>query len=597
MNPTPRRSSAIGSAIACVLLIGAACVPPPPPPESTEPVDAAAPDRESAPIVSRSDFDLGLRITLEAYREVGVVEEDSVVERVNDIGYRVAALVPEPSLFTFHVIDLPYPNAFALPGGFVFVTRGMLEMGLTDAELAALLGHEIGHVIGNHFSRSRRLSSILSLAQVALLVGAIVAADGSGATRVERDDDMIYQGSTGSDAVIQGVPAFGGLFRTLVERKYGRGLEFEADDFGARLAAQAGYPPDAAVQMLTRFRRRIHEDTTYGYWLTHPFFEDRVARATVMARSIPLAPDTPPTFRFRQSVQQELFRLAAQRQDDLEAAFLYHLALAAEPYGKTALDAGREILRFRAERQHKKRPLEQVLGPIVADYDSLIVRAERIDAGGVLLERLTADRDSLRAELTRLLPRYFELIETELRPTSVLERFAENYPDHERFPEMLLLLVQNYQRSGRADRAIRTCAEIYDDFPESEEWRQCVALVPDLVAAAESPLMVQRLLDTELPELTRDIVEARMDSLVAEVETMEDAATYVQRYPESRYAASMRTRLDQQADDAFRQAKILEGVARQQQALDAYHRILFLAPDSPAAERARSRIDFLVRTG
>ena len=69
----------------------------------------------------------------------------------------------------------------------------MLEMGLSDAELAALLGHEIGHVIGNHFSRSKRLSSILSLAQVALLVGAIVAADGSsGSTRYERDDDLVY---------------------------------------------------------------------------------------------------------------------------------------------------------------------------------------------------------------------------------------------------------------------------------------------------------------------------------------------------------------------------------------------------------------------
>jgi hypothetical protein len=349
--------------------------------------------------------------------------------------------------------------------------------------------------------------------------------------------------------------------------------------------------------MLTRFRRRIHEETTYGYWLTHPFFEDRVARAGVMARGLRPIADPPPTFRFRQSVQRELFRLAAERSDESEAAFLYHLALDAEPYGRTALEAGREILRFRTERQREKRPLDQVLGPIVADYDSLIVRARRIDTSGDLVERMTAERDTLHARLDRLLPEYVEQIESDLRPTSVIERFAQNYPDHERLPEMLRLLSENYRRSGRADRAIETCARIYEEYPDSEAWQHCLAAVPGLVKEAESPIVVQRILDADLPPMTHDAVAARMDSLVAGVESMDDAAAFVDRYPESPYADAMRERLDREAESAFRQARILEGVARQQAALDAYHRILFLAPDSPAASQSRERIDFLVRAG
>ena len=85
------------------------------------------------------------------------------------------------------------------------------------------------------------------------------------------------------------------------------------------------------------------------------------------------------------------------------------------------------------------------------------------------------------------------------------------------------------------------------------------------------------------------------DSLVVEVASMEEAAVFLERFPESDYAPRMSDQLESQATEAYRQAKILEGVAQQQQALDAYHRILFLAPDSDAATEARDRIDFLVR--
>jgi hypothetical protein len=211
--------------------------------------------------------------------------------------------------------------------------------------------------------------------------------------------------------------------------------------------------------------------------------------------------------------------------------------------------------------------------------------------------RLVAERDTLEARLDRLLPEYFAQIESGLRPTSVIERFAQNYPHHERLPEMLRLLSENYRESGRADRALETCARIHDEYPDSDAWQECLGMVPSLVKAAESPIVVQKILDTDLPPMTHDVAAARMDSLVAHVESMEEAAAFVERFPESAYATPMRDRLDQEADSAFRQARILEGVARQQQALDSYHRILFLAPDSPAATRARERIDFLVRTG
>jgi len=545
-----------------------------------------------------SDFDLGLRITMEAQQEMGFVEDDSMNARLRDIGYRVASVVPEPMLFSFHIVDLPYPNAFAIPGGFVFVTKGMMEMNLSDAELAALLGHEIGHVVGGHFARSKRLSSILSLAEVALLVGVLVAGGESSSSgpRYEVEDDAVYRGSTGRDALIQGVPTFGGFFRTLIERKYGRNLEFEADAFGARCAAQAGYGADAAERMLRLFRQRIHEDTQYGYWLTHPFFEDRVTRAAVLTKTISAPLDAPAEFSYRRNVQRELVRIASQREDEAEGAFLYHLALEADAYGKTALEAGSEILRFRARRNAKKDVLLRETWPVIADYDSLLALGKRMEAGPEILDTLRAGRDSLEAQRAAALPAFLEHLDREVRATSLLERFVRNYPDHERRDEMLFQLAENYRRSGRADRAVETYLELLAR-PESPWTARALEAIAALVDHVERPVTMQEILDAAMPDSLHLHAATRMDSLIVAVDRMEDAAAFLDRFSASEYAAPMRERLEATASAALREARKLEGVDQPQEALDAYHRILFLAPDSRAAGEARERIDFLVRSG
>jgi predicted Zn-dependent protease len=555
------------------------------------------PDSIETTRMPRSDFDLGLRIAMEVRAEIGFVDDDSLNARLRDIGYRVASVVPEPALFSFHIVDLPYPNAFAVPGGFVFVTKGMMEMNLTDAELAALLGHEIGHVVGGHFARSKRLSSILSLAEIALLVGVLVAGgESSQAPRYEVEDGAVYRGSTGRDALIQGVPTFGGFFRTLIERKYGRNLEFEADAFGARCAAAAGFGPNAAEDMLRLFRSRIHEDTQYGYWLTHPFFSERLTRAAVLSRTLDAPLDAPADYSYRRHVQRELVRIASQREDEVEAAFLYHLALEADAYGHTALEAGQEILRFRTRRNAKKDALLRESWPIVADYDSLLALGRRMEADPSLVASLQAERDSVDAARAHTLPEFLERLDREVRATSLLERFVRNYPDHERRAEMQFQLAENYRRSGRPDRAAETLLVIAAETDST--WRgKSLATLAEILGQIEGAVTMQEVLDASIPDSLHALAAGRMDSLIAGVNRMEDAAAFLDRFGASDYAPSMRSRLEATAHTALREARKLEGVDQPQEALDAYHRILFLAPDSRAATEARERIDFLVRSG
>ncbi len=215
-----------------------------------------------------SDFLLGLEASQQIASYYGVVETDSLLRRINDIGYRVAYVTGQPDiLFTFQILDMDVPNAMALPGGWVFVTRGILDIGLTDAELAQLLGHEISHVTRSHFSRQGRLDGLLSLLQTAVMVAVTMVgsrqSQGSGPV-IEDPNSSLYPQSSG-DAALTGTAVFGSVFHELLLRGYSRKLEMEADEGGRRLASLAGYPREAGASLLQKLHDRIYE--TPGVWI------------------------------------------------------------------------------------------------------------------------------------------------------------------------------------------------------------------------------------------------------------------------------------------------------------------------------------------
>ena len=87
------------------------------------------------------------------------------VKRVNEIGYRVAQrAAPDMPNFSFRIVKMEEPNAFALPGGFIFVSTGMMDLDLTDDEMAALLGHEITHVVHEHSRKMAKRQTLMNLA-------------------------------------------------------------------------------------------------------------------------------------------------------------------------------------------------------------------------------------------------------------------------------------------------------------------------------------------------------------------------------------------------------------------------------------------------
>jgi predicted Zn-dependent protease len=197
----------------------------------------------------------------------GVYPDRRVQDYVTRVGRALARVTETPGLeFTFTVLDSPSVNAFALPGGYVYVTRGLLALASDEAELAGVLAHEIGHVTARH--SAQRYSQQVVAGLGAAVVGAITGSD-----------DIADTFSFGAATVLQ---------------SYSRDQEFEADTLGIRYLDRAGYALDAMAGLLTKLDRHSRFEVELAgqpagqidarnIMATHPRTFDRVERAAAAA--------------------------------------------------------------------------------------------------------------------------------------------------------------------------------------------------------------------------------------------------------------------------------------------------------------------------
>ncbi|MFT5182512.1 MAG: putative Zn-dependent protease, partial [Alphaproteobacteria bacterium] len=201
----------------------------------------------------------------------GAYDHARATAYVNAVGQKLARRSDLPDLkYTFTVLDSDVINAFALPGGFVYISRGLLALANTEAEIAGVLAHEIGHVTARH-SAQRYSSSVVAGLGTALL-GVVV---GGGAAQLGQQGAAVY---------LQG---------------YSRDQEFEADKLGVRYLARTGYETRSMASFLASLQAysALEAKTSglgdpasrYNIMSTHPRTGDRVAAATKAAQTTAVA--------------------------------------------------------------------------------------------------------------------------------------------------------------------------------------------------------------------------------------------------------------------------------------------------------------------
>ena len=212
--------------------------------------------------------DLGRRFFLAARSELPLIEDPVVNEYVDRVGRRLLpALGAQQFEYHFYVVQHPALNAFAVPGGYVFVFSGLLARVANDDELAGVLGHEMGHVAGHHIIRQQQQGQAWT---AAALLGVLLSA---------------VNPVVGAAAV--------GAAQT-AQLKYSREFEQEADYLGLRYADEAGYDPHALGSFFKALlaEQRINPAGVPAYMLSHPITEDRIAHVDTMIAAQKLK--TPP---------------------------------------------------------------------------------------------------------------------------------------------------------------------------------------------------------------------------------------------------------------------------------------------------------------
>jgi len=229
-------------------------------------------ERDLVLVSAEQELKLGAEAHEATLTEYALYPDRALAEYVAGIGQRLAAHSHLPNLaFHFHVLDSPEINAFALPGGYVYITRGLLAYLNSEAELAAVLGHEIGHVTARHGVRQA------SSAQAASLGAGLLAV-------------LFPQ--------VAGAQQSASLLGTALLRGYGREHELEADRLGAEYLARSGYDPGAMLDVIRTLKahealdRRIAElegrpaRAYHGLFATHPDNDTRLKEVVGYAEGL-----------------------------------------------------------------------------------------------------------------------------------------------------------------------------------------------------------------------------------------------------------------------------------------------------------------------
>ena len=203
----------------------------------------------------------GQQNDVDVRREMGVYDDRALEDYITDIGMRLARVSERPNLpWHFTVVDVPAINAFALPGGYIYVTRGILPFLDDESQVAGVLGHEIGHVTARHAVQQYSKSAG---AELGLILGSIFVPQA-------RPLGQLAESGLG-----------------LLFLKNSRDDEAQADQLGVKYAARAGWDPAGVPRMLTTLGRieEVSDDKGVPNWLaTHPAPEDRVQRVQTAVR-------------------------------------------------------------------------------------------------------------------------------------------------------------------------------------------------------------------------------------------------------------------------------------------------------------------------
>ncbi|HZN24199.1 MAG TPA: M48 family metallopeptidase [Burkholderiales bacterium] len=211
-------------------------------------------EKQHIRMTPEQEVSLGRQLAPQMAAQMGGLSKSPAAERVRRIGQRVverSSAVKTPYKYDFYVLaDQRTVNAFALPGGQIFITEALLGLLNSEDEVAAVLGHEVGHVLARHSAEQLAKQQLTQQ-----IIGAVVIGSGS------------YDAAQ-----------LANLAGSLIHMKHGRNDELEADSLGLRLTREAGYDPRAMIAVMQVLEKASGGARQPEFASTHPSPANRIQR-------------------------------------------------------------------------------------------------------------------------------------------------------------------------------------------------------------------------------------------------------------------------------------------------------------------------------
>ncbi|PYS17932.1 MAG: hypothetical protein DMG11_34135, partial [Acidobacteria bacterium] len=204
----------------------------------------------------QQDIEMGKEVAKDAERQLVLINQGRANTYISALGQQLAAKAPNENKFpfSFKIVDDRSINAFALPGGPVYVNRGALEAADNEAQIAGVMAHEIGHVVLRH-GTNQATKAQLTQAPLAILGGVL-----------------------GNSGVAQIISQIGGFAAGSILLRYSRDAETEADLMGTQILYDVGYDPAAMAQFFEKLAKEHKGSQTEQFFSNHPIPENRVTR-------------------------------------------------------------------------------------------------------------------------------------------------------------------------------------------------------------------------------------------------------------------------------------------------------------------------------
>jgi len=241
-------------------------------------LDVAHPVRSDA-LSLAEEKELGEKLLEMIKESMPLIEDGEILTYVQSVGKRVVEHVgTTPYQYQFFVVNESVPNAFAAPGGYIFIYRGLIELMDSEGELAGIISHELAHIQARHIHRRMEEGRLLNIASIAGVLAGILL----GMSMKSEASNALAVGSMAGAATMQ--------------LKYSRENEEEADQLGFRYLCAAGYPPRDMVKGMERLNqgRFVSNTKVPSYLSTHPALNERISYLSDMVEKAKNSPGKPP---------------------------------------------------------------------------------------------------------------------------------------------------------------------------------------------------------------------------------------------------------------------------------------------------------------